>query len=873
MPRIFRRRLAAILALILLVLGLLLTITQWLPRLVGIWLPPETRIELEGTPRWRDGGVWFPHIRYLTGDCVLASVEHASLGWHLSRWRLNAEQVSVNSECLQHIPATNDNPSAPKSLAEWQAMLPGADLHIDQLIIAPWQAYAGQLDLALESGQQQLHYQGDNLQLEATLKGQQLNIQRLTFKNGALPEPVTVSGQLELPKFADGLPVNGNVSGQLSLGALPDPLDVTLDWQQQQGMLKVMMQGIPQPLLSLPWQASAQQIHIEKGQYYWPLDAQPLSGFINLTLDNWQAGLEAARITGRLNLLTQGRGGKGNVVLGIGPGHLSMTQSQLPFQLTGESKLAEMQLYGTIPGELSGSVLDPLLTLKPGALLRLRGRLLATLDVDEARWPLAGVRLSSQGIDGRLQAILKAHDPSFGKFLLHLDGRANNFWPDKGEWNWRYWGGGEMLPLNAKWDVKGTGGWQDTLIHLDTLSTGFNQLEYGMVQVSKPRLTLTTPVNWQRDVQRPSFDGGFKMQSGQTQFSYGGWLPNSDLEFKAKGRDPSHFIWRGELKAGDIGPLRVQGRWDGERLRGEAWWPAQSLTVFQPLLSQDLKMKIQSGELRAQIAFSAAPEQGFEAGGHWTVKQGSVWTPDSQINGVDFSLPFRLKQQRWQLGVRGPVSLRIAEVKNQFALQNIRADLQGAYPWTESHPLTLQDVSLDLLGGQITLPSLRMPQHEVARVALRDISLSELITAIKPKQFAMSGKVNGELPLWLNHQRWLIEKGWIANSGSLTFRLDKDMADAITSNNMAAGAAMSWLRYMEISRSWATINLDNLGDLTMDAQVQGTSRFSNRNQTVNLNYRHQENLFQLWRSLRFGDNLQSWVEQNATLPSKKDPQP
>lgn len=238
-------------------------------------------------------------------------------------------------------------------------------------------------------------------------------------------------------------------------------------------------------------------------------------------------------------------------------------------------------------------------------------------------------------------------------------------------------GGGEMLPLNAKWDVKGTGGWQDTLIHLDTLSTGFNQLEYGMVQVSKPRLTLTTPVNWQRDVQRPSFDGGFKMQSGQTQFSYGGWLPNSDLEFKAKGRDPSHFIWRGELKAGDIGPLRVHGRWDGERLRGEAWWPAQSLTVFQPLLSQDLKMKIQSGELRAQIAFSAAPEQGFEAGGHWTVKQGSVWTPDSQINGVDFSLPFRLKQQRWQLGVRGPVSLRIAEVKNQFALQNIRADLQG----------------------------------------------------------------------------------------------------------------------------------------------------------------------------------------------------
>ncbi|MSE17770.1 hypothetical protein GKC49_22490, partial [Pantoea agglomerans] len=49
--------------------------------------------------------------------------------------------------------------------------------------------------------------------------------------------------------------------------------------------------------------------------------------------------------------------------------------------------------------------------------------------------------------------------------------------------------------------------------------------------------------------------------------------------------------------------------------------------------------------------------------------------------------------------------------------------------------------------------------------------------------------------------------------------------------------------------------------------------FSNRRQTVNLNYHHQENLFQLWRSLRFGDNLQSWLEQHANLPSNKDTSP
>jgi hypothetical protein len=39
----------------------------------------------------------------------------------------------------------------------------------------------------------------------------------------------------------------------------------------------------------------------------------------------------------------------------------------------------------------------------------------------------------------------------------------------------------------------------------------------------------------------------------------------------------------------------VNGRWDGERLRGQAWWPKQSLTVFQPLIPPDWKMTLRDG--------------------------------------------------------------------------------------------------------------------------------------------------------------------------------------------------------------------------------------------------------------------------------------
>ncbi|KOC90247.1 YdbH family protein [Winslowiella iniecta] len=863
---------AAVLALVLLLTGMMLTVTQWLPRLAGIWLPQDTTIALDGSPRWRNGGLWLPGVQYYAGDCQLTALTHVALSYKAQRWQAAADNVSLNTACLSKLPP-DENRDAPRSLADWQAMLPDADVTITQLSIAPYQDYAGKLQLSSRGGNQQLDYQGDNLRLSAHLQGQQLAIRQIKIHHSALAQPVELSGQLTLPTFPDGLPRAGQLHGDLNLQGLPQPLNLQLNWQQQQGELLVKQQGDNEPLVRLPWSVSAQQIAITQGKWRWPYAMQPVSGGVSLTLSQWQQGLAATEITARLNVLTEGRGGKGNVVLSVGPGHLDMLNSQLPFQLTGASKLANLQFYTSMPGMINGSLLDPQVTLQPGALLRMRGRLLSTLEVDEARWPLAGVKISSAGIDGRLQAILKAHDPSMGRFMLHLDGRAADFWPDKGRWSWRYWATGYMAPLSARWDVAGTGSWQDTTIELNTLSTGFDRLSYGMVSMRTPRLTLTSPLRWQRAADKAAFNGELQLAARETRFSSGGFLPPSTLKLAVTGRDPANFLFSGALNAEAIGPVRVNGRWDGERLRGQAWWPQQSLTVFQPLLSNDLKLKIQSGTLKAQVAFSAATDQGFEAGGHWVVNQGSVRLPDNEINGIDFSLPFRLQAHQWHFGARGPVSLRIKEIKNQFAMHNVTADLQGTYPWSEQQPLTLSNVSVDVLGGQLSMAQLALPQHQAATVRLQNLELSELVTAIKPKQIAMSGRINGALPLWLNHSQWLIQDGWIANSGNLTLRLDKQMADAIASNNIAAGAAIDWLRYMEISRSWATLNLDNLGELTMRAQVDGSSRFRDKNQRVALNYTQRENLFQLWRSLRFGDNLQSWVEEHATLPSQKEKKP
>lgn len=857
---------ALVLLLILLPLTLLLTVAQWLPSLAGIWLPSGTRISMESGPKLTRHSLTLPDLRYLAGNCELARITNATLN-HPSRWRLQISQLRINPDCIAKIPASQSRAGAPLTLAEWQAMLPRSWVTIDKLSLTPWPQYSGRLNLALSGERQQLKFQGKRLSFAAELKGQMLTIKQLALNVVEGQPPIALAGKLTLPLVPDGLPTAGHLQAQLQLPQEPKQATAYLNWQQNSGQLVIVSPGGREPLFDLPWTVTADTLAISDGRWFWPYAELPLSGRVAIKVQHWQQGLEQAVISGRVNVVTQGDAGKGNVVATFGPGKLSMTASNMPLQIYGQAKQQDLILYASLPAQLTGKLPDPVLIFQQGALLRSRGRLVQSLNIDDVRLPLAGVKVTRNGVDGRLQAILRAHENQMGNFVLHLDGKADNFLPDKGYWRWRYWGKGNFTPMQARWDIDGTGNWRDSVITLDQLSTGFDQLAYGEMTMHQPRLRLEQPVVWQRAPDKPTFSGALSLDAGATTFGAGSTLPPSTLKFSVVGRDPTYFQFKGDLHAGAIGPVRVNGRWDGERLRGQAWWPRQALTVFQPLIPDQSQLLLKAGTLYAQVFFSAAPDQGFSAGGHAVLNQGSAWLADNQVNGVDFILPFRLAASHWQLGTRGPVQLRIAEIKSQFPANNFTADLQGQYPWDDNHPLLLSDVAVDVLGGKVRMQQLRLPQKDAALLRLENLSTSQLINAINVKQFALSGRVNGALPLWFNHPQWIVKDGWLTNPGPLTLRLDKEIADAIERDNIAAGVAVNWLRYMEIAHSWTDITLDNLGMLKMRSRIEGISEVEGKRNTVKLNFSHQENLFTLWRSLRFGDNLQTWLEQYMSLPN------
>ncbi|HEY0208130.1 YdbH family protein [Acerihabitans sp.] len=906
----------------------------WLPVAARMILPADVSISLGGRPGWHQGAVFLPGFVLQRPSCAWITGQDISVRRQGGAWRILAGQIGVDSACGA-ARAREEERGEPLTWATIEQALPRFTLDIGRLVVAPWQAYAGGLELEHLAGGTRAYYHNEHLRLSLSLRDRQLSINELTFTGadapaastlpalpvfnapfglqnpapaalttapphtaaGAMPgedrghsgrdagaatgaqapaaivpaQPALFSGALRIG-LTGGMTLSPQVmmppeQGELTAGlVLPDgtPLSAAISWRQRQGILLLTDGRTDIRLARLPWRIAGDDLLITEGEWRWPYATQPLSGNIAITLAHWLDGPDALGLTARMNMLTQGLRGKANAVLTVGPGPLRLMNNALDFRFTGTANLGGLSISASIPGQMRETLADPTLAMLPGALLRVTGPISQVLSINSARLPLAGVRVSSRGLSGRLQAILQADAPGYGRFTLHMDGRALDFLPDTGEWRWRYWGGGNLTPFGARWDIKGRGSWLADTIELTELSSGLNHISYGLAEVAVPRLTLTAPLRWRRNEHNPAFSGALRINARRIDIAHGGYLPQPDLTLNLSGATPQDFLWRGQLQAGAIGPVRLNGRWDGNRLRGQAWWPKQPLRVFQTLLAPDLRITLRDGQFNAQSAFSAAIGQGFLAGGHATVSQGEAWSGENHLLGVALGLSYRLQDNRWQLGVKQPVSLRIDSIITPVVLKNLAIGLQGYYPYDKRRPLTLTGVDVDALGGRIHLTPLSLPQRDAAVLSVKSIEMSELITALKPKQFAVSGRVSGELPLHFNDPAGYVRRGWVAGDGTMALRLDKQFADAIGSRNLATGAAINWLRYMEISRLRADVNVSRDGELDLLAHFIGTNPQINARREVRLNYHHQENIFMLWRSLRFGPNVEQALEKQAT---------
>lgn len=327
------------------------SVQMWLPALARLWLPAGIHLVLTAEPKITLRQLTLPGLQLKVEGCTLVDVSQLQLS-HPQYWRLSASTLTVDPQCAASLPVQPDSASS-QTLTQIQQLLPKGDLWIEHVKVVPWQQYGGQVHLSVSSERQLLSWQGDKLKLHARLAGQSLTISDMAVVVPGQDKPVTLQGAVSLNLVPTGLPEQGKLYAHIVVPDLSAPVLAEFNWQGNQGEIRASVPD-KQPLLVLPWKVTPQQIRIEEGRWQWSEGNREAKGQVNLTIDNWSGGPEQAVVSGRLNALTQGDAGKGNLVMTLGPGKLSLVDSALPARLTGEIKQDNMIFYVGLPVILSG---------------------------------------------------------------------------------------------------------------------------------------------------------------------------------------------------------------------------------------------------------------------------------------------------------------------------------------------------------------------------------------------------------------------------------------------------------------------------------------------------------------------------------------
>lgn len=835
-------------------------------------------------------GTTLPQFSLSYQDCPLIEAEQLQIQWWESGL-IRLPRATVDYACLASLPSSEASADNQIELAPLLALLPEGEVQIDEL---HWRNLPASLPLRVQAllnrpsqsrfafFQQKLtaSLRQPQLSLDAELLGTQLQLNAVYQPEPSEQHQLNISVQLS-PQLA-GLPLRGEADyrWQFSPSQITDPVfrqgRATLHWQQENGQTSGHFQAeFPTHTayqLKLPFQFDQNRLVIEQGMANLPLPDFPLKAYLNASLysDRFTLPLHGAV---RLSLVSQSEKGKGNLVFNAPNIIFDRQQLSLPLNIHGNLKFGNTILYSAVPLEIGGHWQDLSLKFLPSALLRMNGKA-RFLHINDLRFPLAGIRLDKSGIHGRLHAIFRGESPDFKQIELHLDGYANNFkagletWfqthispnAQQGQWNWRFWGHSRFQPLNSDLQLSGRGHWRQDRVQLSEFKGLLSHIQQSGFSIPKTELSLRQPINFA--YKQFQLDGAVRLSAPKIAFDYGGELetPQADIAFHGM---TENLNLKGHIQAGKLGPITLFARRhltaQSSELVGRLYWASQPAAVFQSLLPFRSQWLITDGTIKGETAFSANPQRGLIAGGHFAIRQGALSLPSGELTGIHFSLPYQFKQNQFELGKKAPIAVQIAELNLGLPMQDLRVKIDGNYPYHRRKPLYLRELSVKLLGGSLNVQHFALPQTQIAQLNLNQIDLEQILDLAQYHQLHLKGRVNARLPFWLSGNPCYICQGRLEQAARSSLKFTDTLMKAIKQ----AGYTEQILAYMvndsHINELNADINVDSTGQMALAAQLH-TQLVEQAKTKIHLNYTHRENLFDLWRSIRYGTQLEQKIE-------------
>lgn len=170
-----------------------------------------------------------------------------------------------------------------------------------------------------------------------------------------------------------------------------------------------------------------------------------------------------------------------------------------------------------------------------------------------------------------------------------------------------------------------------------------------------------------------------------------------------------------------------------------------------------------------------------------------------------------------------------------------------------------------VLNGQFLLPefTLKLQEKSHAYLLLQGMSLEEVLRIQPQIGVYADGIFDGVLPVDLVDGKVSISGGQLAARapGGLIAISGNPAVDGMRQSQPYLDFVFSTLEHLQYSQLSSSFDMDQEGDATLIVEVKGRSQGVER--PIHLNYSHEENMLQLFRSLQIGNDLQDRIEKSV----------
>ncbi|WP_214507930.1 YdbH domain-containing protein [Shewanella jiangmenensis] len=313
-------------------------------------------------------------------------------------------------------------------------------------------------------------------------------------------------------------------------------------------------------------------------------------------------------------------------------------------------------------------------------------------------------------------------------------------------------------------------------------------------------------------------------------------------------------------------PLSLTASWQGDNSLGDWREAVANIAGYAP----DVRLAGDT-HLSANISLNF-PASTTDIGVNARFEELSGTLGDYPFNGAGLNASCSLHQDKRQsvnffLGCKD-VNWKLDRFAPGIVLEHIQG--QGSLELESADDGTLSefDISLtsqgELLKGKFFLPYFKLNQNQPshAYLVLTGLSLEELLELQPVEGIQASGIFDGVLPVDVKQRKVSVSGGRLAARapGGLIQVANNPAIDELVSSQPHLALVFDALKHLEYSSLAGDFNMLETGDATVDIEVKGKSEGIER--PIHLNYSHQENLWQLIRSLTVADKLQNQIEQN-----------